>query len=418
MHDPRRLLLHFMLVFLGRHWLVAFVNAGMTALLGAGLLALARRGKLFSAPRALGLFHLVLLVAVLKGAFYLVLGDSMGSPAKASLVLALQFPDPIELLGFTPQSGFSIWHPTTDTAWVSVLLLGWALLFFVKRVQEMRRSQRALQVLVLLTSKVPAEGVVEALRRAGTAMSLSAHVLPPVILAEVSYPTPLLLGVTRPCLLLSPRVAAALTEDELELAFRHELAHFRRRDHWKRWMLTWALDVGRLNLVSHWLGKLALDAEEALCDHMAVRSAQDAVALGTAITKAASLGTFQSSRENIQKPPGSVAQAPGKGAQPYASDGAASFQVPPPQEIHPAAVPPGEVVPALQGRYLRQRQRPDAIRRRLEELAGLVQELADSKALLVHQRLHPLLARATRAIFMLLLFLILYSKIHLTIGPR
>lgn len=231
LRDLGHTLPHFILVFLGQHWLVAFINAGMTALLGAGLLLLARRGRLFPASKLLGIFHLVLLVALLKGAFYLVLGDSMHPPKGASLVLALQFPDPIESLGLSPQSRVSIWHPTTDTEWVSTLLLGWALLFFIKRIREMSRSQEALHALVLLNSDAPSKRVAEVLLRAGVAMDLPAHALPPLVLAEVGYPTPLLLGVTRPCLLLAPHVADVLTGQELELALRHELAHLRRRDH-------------------------------------------------------------------------------------------------------------------------------------------------------------------------------------------
>lgn len=413
---------HFILVFLGQHWLVAFVNAGMTALLGAGLLLLARRGRLFPASKLLGIFHLVLLVALLKGAFYLVLGDSMHPPKGASLVLALQFPDPIESLGLSPQSRVSIWHPTTDTEWVSTLLLGWALLFFIKRIREMSRSQEALHALVLLNTDAPSKRVAEVLLRAGVAMDLPAHALPPLVLAEVGHPTPLLLGVTRPCLLLAPHVADALTGQELELALRHELAHLRRRDHWGRWVLTWALDVGRLSFISPWLGMLALDAEEALCDRMAVQSAQDAVALGGAITKAVSLNISGEGRLN-ERQIRDVSRVsnelgpPGQGGAVSALSAAPGLS-----EMARLSVPPGDVIPALQGHYLRQRQSPTALRKRLEALTGLAEEFIQDGALSSLNSppsfLRRFLVGTARAGFIFVVFVVLYVKIHLTLTPH
>jgi len=377
MHDIPHLLLHFVLVFVGRHWLVAFVNAGLTALLGGSLLRLSRLGRIFSATQMLGLSRLVLLAALLKGSFYLVQGDSMRPPAGSSLVLALQFPDPIESLAFTPQSHLSIWQPTAATKWVSVLLIGWAFLSLIKRAWEMRRSQRALLALVRLGSDSPFISVSEALRRASIAMGLPVHTLPPVVLADVDYPTPLLLGVTQPCLLLSPSMVAIL-------------AHLRRRDHWGRWVQIWVQDVGQLNFLSSWLGALALDAEETLCDRMAVRSARDAIALGGAIAKAASFGTSRDICTHSRSPGNS------------------------------RRVPPDEVVPALQGRYLR-RQRPTALHQRLKGLASHAQEFADVECPCFHgllqSRIWLLLLCMARVGFALVLFLILYVKIHLTLGP-
>lgn len=388
MHDIPHLLLHFVLVFVGRHWLVAFVNAGLTALLGGSLLRLSRLGRIFSATQLLGLSRLVLLAALLKGSFYLVQGDSMRPPAGSSLVLALQFPDPIESLAFTPQSHLSIWQPTAATEWVSVLLIGWAFLSLIRRAWEMRRSQRALLALVRLGSDSPFS-VSEALRRASVAMGLPVHTLPPVVLADVDYPTPLLLGVTQPCLLLSPSMVAILTEEEMEMAFRHELAHLRRRDHWGRWVQIWVQDVGQLNFLSSWLGALAIDAEETLCDRMAVRSARDATALGGAIAKATSFGTSRGIRTHSRSPGNS------------------------------RRVPPDEVVPALQGRYLR-RQRPTALHQRLKGLASHAQEFADVEYPCFHgllqSRIWLLLLCVARVGFALVLFLILYVKIHLTLS--
>jgi hypothetical protein len=103
----------------------------------------------------------------------------------------------------------------------------------------------------------------------------------------VECATPLLLGVLQPRLLISPRLLAMLSDDELELALRHELAHLKRKDHWWRWIQLWIEDVGRPIFFMNRLSAGSAEMEEMLCDRSAIQSPKDAMFLANAITKAA-----------------------------------------------------------------------------------------------------------------------------------
>lgn len=167
---------------------------------------------------------------------------------------------------------------------------------------------------------------------------------------------------------------------------------------------------------------LALDAEEALCDRMAVQSAQDAVALGGAITKAASLNisgggrTTERQIRDVSRVSNELGP-PGQGGATSAPSAAPGLS-----EMARLSVPPGDVVPALQGRYLRQRQSPTALRKRLEALTGLAEEFIQDGALSSLNSLPSFLRRflvgTARAGFMFVLFVVLYIKIHLTLTPH
>jgi Zn-dependent protease with chaperone function len=388
---------HFLLVFLARHWIVGIVNGGVTLLLGLTLLRATRR--LFSPLRVLQLRHLVLLVSFYKGVLYLVLGDSLHAYARPMLVWGVQMPDPIEALYVTRQSRDSIWHPATAAEWVVTLMVGLTLVTLLRRAQDMLRSKRALASYLRLGGVAPAPRHTAALRRAATCIGLpTGQPLPRLILAEISHPTPLLLGVFHPHILLAPSLAGSLSEAELEMAFRHELAHLRRRDHWRHWLLTWVGNVGRLNPLTRWLEAMASHTEEEICDRMAVRCCQDAQALAGAIFK--------------------------------------SFTACPTQAGCPAGVearPAVAAVPALVGRSWRQRGAPFVLRMRLKHLLSLANELAEEGRIEAScagpppnpGRTAPNRAAAAfrwrdamglfaRALFWLFLFVILYLKYHFT----
>jgi hypothetical protein len=207
---------------------------------------------------------------------------------------------------------------------------------------------------------------------------------------ETPYPTPLLLGLANPHILLSPRVAAALTDAELEMAFRHELAHFCRRDHWYRWVIAWLEDVGRPCLLTGWLGAEAVVLEEQLCDSLAVRTPQDAMILAQALRKSLKLA---------QRTGG----APGR---------------------LPAAA---SVVPAFLGRSVSPGRRTSALARRLEHLVTLaegtrrpsgrdsLEERVFSVAA-IRGRCGRSAVLLWRAVVLLLLFLILYIRFHLLLN--
>ena len=276
------------MVFFGRHWLVAITNAAVTALLGLGLVKIASTGRALrlSPLNSLRLRRFVLLCALYKGALFLMLGISFSHSRPFPVFWGIQIPNPRELLCLVPASSTSIWHPTSASKWVSILLVGAASVFLMWRGFQLIKSLHALNALLRFEESARDERVDAIFQRAATALDLSpSSNLPAVILADVPYPTPMLVGLRHPYLLLSPRLARVLTEQELEMAFRHELAHFRHHDQWWRWLFVWLEDVGRLNLLSGRLGGLALDAEEELCDRVAVHSPQEALILASAIQK-------------------------------------------------------------------------------------------------------------------------------------
>jgi len=382
------LLLHFLAVFFARHWLAGVLNGGLTLLLGLTLLRTTRR--LFSPLRVLELRHLILLVSLYKGAFYLVLGDSLHAHASPWLLWGVQMPDPVEVLYVTRQSQDSIWHPATAAEWVGGILMGLTLVALLRRAWELRRSTRDLASYSRLGGAPQAPRYSAVLRRAAREVGLSAeHPLPRLLLAEVNYPTPLLLGVRHPYILLTPSLAASLSEQELEMAFRHELVHFRRRDHWRHWLLTWVGDVGCPNPLTRHLGAIASQTEEDICDRMAVHSSQDAQALAGAIVKA--LAVISSRRES----PACIESAP-----------------------------PVSAVPALLGCYRHQCGDRSTVTRRLRNLLALANELAQGHRLGASSatstgvtavfRRQVAVRRLVHAIFWLLLFVILYLKYHLT----
>lgn len=287
-----RVLGHLLLIFFARHWLVGLANAGVTVLAGGAVLWLASRLWPLRSGSAvvLRLKRLVYLAALFKGALYLTIGESLTMAANGGLFrFGLQLAPPRHLDLFRWRGHYSLWHPTAATATVTLASCGVALLLFLWRASRVASSNRVLMALDQICGHADTR-VQGALNRAAQALRLRSNVpLPTILLVEVQCATPLLLGVVQPRLLLSPTLVETLSDDELELALRHELAHLKRRDHLLRWFQMWIEDVSRPILFAGRLGAYSIETEEMLCDRLAVANPRDASCLAQAITKAANL---------------------------------------------------------------------------------------------------------------------------------
>ncbi|MBV9852061.1 MAG: M56 family metallopeptidase [Armatimonadetes bacterium] len=420
-------------VFLARHWVLAVANAALTALLGLGALRLVRRLSLGPSIEDwhLRLRHFVLLAALCKGAFYLILGDNHRFRSGRPVGFGLQLPSPFDLLHLAPRASYSVysvWRPTMATELVGPLLAGADLVLLLRRGLQLAALLSWLGSLPCVRpgaagvpptgrdwprpAPEPAEGlrpaqgplgerVEEALRRAAAALGLAApRGLPRLVLAELPAPTPLLLGLWRPYLLLAPSFAATLSDAEMEMALRHELAHLRRHDHWWRWLLLWVEDLGRLNPLTSWLSREAMEQEEAFCDRQAVSSARDAADLAQAIVKC---------RRHLRGLRAQWAAPRRAGPVPAAA---------PP--LPDALALPDAVLPMLLGQEWGH-QDPDAVlRRRLARLLAQAQGAPPARASALHTLPRAALRRGLHwgafLLLAMLLALIAYAKFFLVIN--
>jgi Zn-dependent protease with chaperone function len=385
-----------LVIFVGRHWLVGLANATVPWLAGLALLWLAARLwplRLFPLL-TLRLRRLIYLVSLFKGAMYLVVGDNLDVKWSYPIGIGFQFPPPdrIDLLEW--RGHFSIWHPTSATPMVTLVLLSLAFVLFAVRASRVTAANHALGTLDKLFGGSDPR-MDKALSRAAAALKISSKAtLPRILFVEVECATPLLLGIRNPRLLISPRLAAILTDDELEMAIRHELAHFKRRDHWWRWIQLWIEDVGRVIFVSGKLGARSVEIEELLCDRLAVMTPADASNLAKAIAKAANL-------LEEEEPP-------------------TSPKIPPSARLGLE----NSVVPSLLGRHQIALSEAASLKRRIRELLVFSQELDNeqSKAQsppVMRRGLIQLRAVVELPFFLLvalLLFGVLYARYHLLLN--
>lgn len=403
---------HFLLLLFARHWMIGLTNLGATALLGLGLVRAAERWHLFGAntQAILYLRRGVLLVALAKGALYLILGESMRASAHHRWIIGFQFPDPAETAGLLVQTGYSIWQPTEISHEVTQVLLGVATVYLFLRAVQLFLARRAFSLWMSLGTGPPSIRSSMLLARAAVRLRLPFSASLPA-LVELDLPgqssqftTPMLLGLVRPVLLLPPQLSELLSDAELEMVLRHELAHLIRRDHWWRWLLLWVTDVGGLTVLAFRLKAVVVEIEERLCDRLAVQSPEEALLLASALMVA----TQRSSADRQADPDRDTKRA-----------------------IYPS------FVPLLFGGYGTSWQ-PAILQGRLAGLLAWSQELAASEArkksnFSVNEK--PILGwgvdavirsltRFTKqfcrsligALFFLLLLLILYVKLHLTLN--
>lgn len=378
-----------LLIFVARHWLVGLANAGVTAIAGLAIVWVASRlWPLRSHPAlVLRLKRLVYLVALFKGALYLTIGESLHVRHwHFPIAFGCQLAPPIHVDLFLWRGHYSIWHPTSATATVTLTLSSLALFLFVWRATRVASSNRVLTTLDQICGHADTR-VQTALDRAARALQIESRAsLPTILLVEVQCATPLLLGVVQPRLLLSPTLVEALSDDELEVALRHELAHLKRKDHWLRWFQMWVEDVSRPILFAGRLGAYSIETEEILCDRLAVANPRDASCLAQAITKASNL----------------LKQAPAPGA------------------IMPKL--DNSVLPALLGKQPAALSEQQSLKRRISALLSLSQEMSrvDQSSLPGQRLRRPYLFiwRAVTnvpllALLSLLLFGVLYAKYYL-----
>ena len=381
---------------MARHWLVGVVNASLTAVLGLGLIRASEKIGLIPPLLAYRIRRLVALVSLFKGALYLILGDSMTAARTHFIAWGVQAPDPLDISYLDLRSSTSILHPTAITQWVSIILLGLAFGLLVRRFRQMISSQRALDVFLQLEGKhhqAAEKGIKahEALARAAVACDFPKHRLPEIVVAAVTHPTPLVLGFFRPRLLVSFEVLATLSDQEIEMALRHELAHIRRGDQLWRWIQSWLEDIGYLNPLTGWLSQAALLAEEQCCDGMALRHPGDGAVLAHAIVKVREIFYHQSKNS---------ASISGLG---LAWNSETGFS------------PPDVVVPLLLGRYSRLWRQPSLINLRLQSLLFLSMSIKTLDEAIEPEWVFSRFGRFLARFFLfLLLFVALYVKFHFT----
>ncbi len=89
-----------------------------------------------------------------------------------------------------------------------------------------------------------------------------------------------LVGVRQPRVLVSESTVALLTQDELQIALKHELAHMRSRDNLKKLIFRFCPFLGMAQLESAWS-----QAAEMAADDAAVSKVDEAVDLAAALVK-------------------------------------------------------------------------------------------------------------------------------------
>lgn len=425
-------------VFFGRHWLVAITNAVLTVLLGLSLLRWAQGWHILHLTpiHFLRLRRLVLIAALCKGTLYLLLGVSFRQASDSCLMFGVQLPGPLEVPGLDAPRPGSIWYPTSATFWVTIMMLGAASCSLLGRAVQMYRARRTLGALIRLAPCTTDQRIATLLGRAAAHHGMIwGRSMPAVILAEVPYPTPMLLGIQHPYLLLSPGLVRFLSDEELEMALRHELAHLRCGDQLWRWPLTWLEDVGRLNVLSGHIGNSILDLEEEICDRLSVNTPRTAFYLAEAIRKTAAYHqttAFDEQPEDSTKWMGrkGVLVRSGPALQEEANDagmnGPVTRNLRGTAEAQPGqeqVALPVQLLPALLGRHTRKWNRPALLHKRIQSLLLLAHEFASapstaSLSFSAHgQLVCPLPERrlaevASRLALGVLMLLILYIKFY------
>lgn len=102
----------------------------------------------------------------------------------------------------------------------------------------------------------------------------------PVLRTRRSVPALTAVGILRPKILLSGSAEFLLNGNELRTALNHEIAHIRRRDNFKKFLLRFVAFPGMRGLEAAWL-----EASEMAADDAAVSSTADALDLAAALLK-------------------------------------------------------------------------------------------------------------------------------------
>lgn len=113
-----------------------------------------------------------------------------------------------------------------------------------------------------------------------SAQEIASPVPVPILRIRRSVPALTAVGILRPKILLSGSAEFLLNGNELRTALNHELAHIRRRDNFKKFLLRFVAFPGMRGLEAAWL-----EASEMAADDAAVSSTADALDLAAALLK-------------------------------------------------------------------------------------------------------------------------------------
>jgi Zn-dependent protease with chaperone function len=135
-----------------------------------------------------------------------------------------------------------------------------------------------------------------ALRKASRAISawtnqaqpLESDVPVPVLRISRAFPAMTAAGIVHPRVLLSGAAEFVLTENELQTALNHEVAHVRRRDNLKKLALRFVAFPGMSGIETAWL-----EATEMAADDAAVSNVSEALDLAAALIKLSRLGPME-----------------------------------------------------------------------------------------------------------------------------
>jgi beta-lactamase regulating signal transducer with metallopeptidase domain len=107
----------------------------------------------------------------------------------------------------------------------------------------------------------------------------------PELRISVSIPGPMTIGVLRTLVLLPVSALLALSPDQLEAVFAHELAHVRRADYFWNLMQTLAESLFFFHPAVWWVGKRLREQRELCCDDVAVKTCSDPLIYATALLR-------------------------------------------------------------------------------------------------------------------------------------
>ncbi len=110
----------------------------------------------------------------------------------------------------------------------------------------------------------------------------------PTLRTRAGVPPLVLVGVSRPQVLVSEEAVSLLSQDELRTAVQHEMSHIRSRDNLKKLILHGAVFPGMASLENAWQ-----EAAELAADEAAVSSRREAVDLAAALVKMSQLVPVQ-----------------------------------------------------------------------------------------------------------------------------
>ncbi len=286
-----RELVQMLAIFIGRHWLVGLSVGMFTYLLGLFVLFLFTpilRATGNSAYILRAKYALVV-VSLIKTAFYMLVGDNRGHMPSPIVALSMQLPGPYNIIPtFHPSSGNTIWQHTPVTEVVTLIALTFAAAGLVCRAVWFIQMQRAFRALARVQPATESESVrlSEAVCRAAQELKIKRRLPNGLIVPETPGPSPFVAGIFAPSIVISRNVLSALTDGELEVAMRHELTNILRRDHIWKWILMWLRDISRVTILGPYLMVEAATLAEEICDWRSIKGRPDAGRLAAAVAVA------------------------------------------------------------------------------------------------------------------------------------